>query len=486
MLVDVVSYSIISSVAGQQGLVESLVESAKKALGTIIEYLPYVLAAIIVIVIGYLIGDLVGKAVKVAIEKYVQKPLEKTRPGEVLREAGIRLDVILGGLVKAFIIVISIVYAISILKVPPPASDITNAIANYLPRFIGGIAVLLIGIPLALLLARFVTSIFGFTGEKHKTFVMLVENILVLAITVFIIAVAVDLIFYYRALLEYVTEAAPGFITATIILVIGYIIGDAIASILDKTLDVVVEKPITRTDFGKTFTELGIDLSSLLAGLVKAFIITVAIVAAVEAIHLTGYAGTMVYNIANYLPRLIGAIAILTLGLILAVSLAKYIGGFLKKSFPKPYTDVATLIENFILLGLVAVIVTIALNTLQLEGGLVYPLIIGALVIAVGIFVSSTAIKIIVSEHPEFKGLAPFLQFIVLLVFLVIGVGALFSQFTEAIKVVEILSWGLAIAFGIVLIPIAFYLARSALAMARREEEAKATEAREARKARKK
>ncbi len=477
------AYRLLEIAVSQEGSpLERLRDSLVKSLQTVIEYLPYVLAAIIILIVGYLVGDLVGKGIRVVVERYVQKPLEKTKPGEVLREYGIRLDVIFGGLVKAFIIVVAVVYAITILKVPEPARTITLQIANYLPRLIGGLAVLLIGIPLALLLARFATSILGFTSEKqerHKTFVMLVEKILVLAITVFIIAVAVDLIFYYRALLDYVTTAAPGFITAAIILVIGYIVGDSIATILDKTLDVVVEKPIEKTDFGKTFTELGIDLSGLLAGLVKAFIIAVAIVAAVDAIHLTGYAGAMVYNIANYLPRLIGAIAILTLGLILAIGLAKYIGGFLRKSFPENYADVATLIENFILLGLVAVIITIALNTLQLEGGLVYPLIIGALVIAIGIFVSNTAIKIIVNEHPEFKSLAPFLQFIILLVFLVIGVGALFSQFTEAIRVVETLSWGLAIAFGIVLIPIAFYLARTAIALSRREEEEARAEAKE-------
>ncbi len=140
-------------------------------------------------------------------------------------------------------------------------------------------------------------------SERHKSFVALLESIVVLAITVLAIAIAVNLIFYYDALLNYITLAAPGFITASIILVVAYVIGDAIAGILDKTLD----KPLSKMEFGKTFKELGIDLSALLAGLVKAFIMAVAIVAAVEAMQLTSYAEATIHEIALFLPKLIGA-----------------------------------------------------------------------------------------------------------------------------------------------------------------------------------
>ncbi len=450
-------------------IVDRLIDSIGNAVSKMIEYLPNVLASIIVLIVGYFIGDLVGKAVEKLVDKFIQRPLENTRIGKSLKESGIDFSKLFGGLTKAFIIVISIVIAINYLELTGPIGTLVSDIAYFLPRLIGGIAVLAIGIPLGILLSKFFTSLLGFVSERHKSFVALLESIVVLAITVLAIAIAVNLIFYYDALLNYITLAAPGFITASIILIVAYIIGDAIASILDKTLDNIVDKPLGRTEFGRTFKELGIDLSALLAGLVKAFIIVVAIVAAVEAMQLTGYAGATIHEIALFLPKLIGAITILTLGLLLAVALAKYIGSFLKRSFPENYSEISSIIENFILLGLISVIITIALNTLDLQGSLVYPLIVGALVIAIGIFVAGTAVKIIVSEYPEFKDFAPYLQFIVLLVFLIIGLGAIFSQFSEATRVIETISWGIAIAFAVTLVPILFYLARTGFRWAKKE-----------------
>jgi len=268
--------------------------------------------------------------------------------------------------------------------------------------------------------------------------------------------------------LNEIVNRLPNIIGAIIVVLIGYVAGELIGSAVNKIIQKFVEKPLDRTDVGKTIRELGLDLSDLIGGLTKAFIISISIVAAVDLLAIPGEAGTIITRVANYLPYLIGGITVLTIGVILALGLAKYIGSFLKKAFPESYASLAVLIENFILLGLIAVIVTISLELLDLRSTLIYPLIVGALVIAIGVFIADSALRIIIEQHPEFKELAPFLQFLIILVFLMIGVSAIFSEFPSTIQVINNLALGLAIAFAIVLIPIAFYLAKKALMIAKK------------------
>ena len=268
--------------------------------------------------------------------------------------------------------------------------------------------------------------------------------------------------------LNEIVNRLPSIIGAIIVVLIGYVAGELIGSAVNKIIQKFVEKPLNRTDVGKTIRELGLDLSDLIGGLTKAFIISISIVAAVDLLAIPGEAGTIITKVANYLPYLIGGITVLTIGVILALGLAKYIGSFLKKAFPEGYASLAVLIENFILLGLIAVVVTISLELLDLRSTLIYPLIVGALVIAIGVFIADSALRIIIEQHPDFKELAPFLQFLIILVFLMIGVSAVFSEFPSTAQVINNIALGLAIAFAIVLIPITFYLAKKALMMAKK------------------
>ncbi len=255
----------------------------------------------------------------------------------------------------------------------------------------------------------------------------------------------------------------PGIIGAIIVVLIGYIAGELIGSAVNRAIQKFVERPLDRTEVGRTIRELGLDLSGLIGGLTKAFIISISIVAAVDLLDIPGEAGAIITGVANYLPYLIGGITVLTVGTILVLGLAKYVGNFLRKAFPEGYESLAVMIENFILLGLIAIIITMSLQLLRLQSDLIYPLIVGALVIAIGVFIADAALKIVIDKHPGFKELAPFLQFLIILVFLMIGVSAIFSEFPAATQVINTIAWGVAIAFAIVLIPIAFYLAKKAL-----------------------
>jgi hypothetical protein len=273
----------------------------------------------------------------------------------------------------------------------------------------------------------------------------------------------------FNALWRSFVNTLPGIIAAIIWIVIGVVIGIVVGDIVTRVLRRYVEGPLKATAIGKTFASLGIEFSGLIGGLTKAFIISISLVAAISYIPIGGAAGELIYSVVGYLPYLIGGIAVITLGLVLAISLARYIGSILSTGFGEQYKSLASFIENIILVGLVAIILTIAFTLLRIPSALIYPLLVGATAIALGVIVVVDVFKTIISTHPDFGKLAPFVQFLVVIIFIIIGLSAIFSQFAVVGDVLRMLSIGIAIAFGVVLIPIAFYLVRKVLIEAGKE-----------------
>ncbi len=442
---------------------DSIMNTLTEALNEIILYLPRIIGTLIIIIIGYLVGLAVKKATSFVFNKLFAKHISKTKLGKSLEEASIDLGGIIGSLLMALIMAISVVAAIDVLQLTGYIGGLILTISYALVNVTAGVIILAIGIPLAILFAEYAASFLeGVFGGKEKVGVVLVYDITALALVVFVIALAVNVMFGYSDLLANISRVTPAFIGVSIILFIGYVIGEAIGNIVNKIVDSLIEKPLEKTDIGRSIKEMDIDLSSLIGGLTKAFIIVIAIVAAVEMLNLGGLIGELVYSVALYLPRLIGGITLLTLGLILGIALAKYVGKFLAIAFKERYSDLAKLAENLLLVGLVAVIATIALNIMMLEGTYVYPMILGIVIIASGIYIAGVVGKLVTEGHPSFKRLAPFLESLIILVFVIVGVAGIFSQFTGTMNVVSILAWGITIAFAMVLVPIVFYFTRLA------------------------
>ncbi len=442
---------------------DNITRAFNEALTSIIKYLPNIIAAIIIVIIGYLVGLVVKNATTVALNKLLEKPMEKTKIGKSFKERGVDLGRLIGDLLMVLVIMVSIVAAIDVLQLPGTTIQLIRDIAIAILNIVAGITILAIGIPISIMLAEYTANFFGGAmGKEHELAITLIYDILALALSIFVVGLAVKVMFNYDALLNYLIAAAPGFIGASIILFVGYVVGDAIGKIVNKIIDAIVEKPLEATELGKSLKELKIDLSGLIGGLTKAFIIAVSVVAAVGVLNLGDYTGRLVYDIAVYLPKLIGGIALLTLGLILVVALARYIGKFLHDTFKEKYTRLADLAENLILLGLLAVIVTIALNIMQLQGTFVYPLIIGVIVIVSGIYVADIVAEIISAAYESYRRLVPFIESLIVIIFVLIGISGIFSQFPGTTDVVRVLAIGLSIAFALVLIPLVFYYTRLA------------------------
>ncbi len=262
-------------------------------------------------------------------------------------------------------------------------------------------------------------------------------------------------------MVEDIIAFLPLIIAAIIVILIGYgvgsVVGRAVNSLIEK---MGIERNFDRSNTGRAFKAAGIDLSSFIGGITKAFIVILSIILAVQILNIGGTLGQYLVTVANYLPRLLGGILIIVIGTVLVDFLASLVGKTLKPVFPEEKSEIAEMLRNLLLIGLVAVILMIALDLMLLAGELVYPLIMGFVIIGAGIALTDGLIQSIIDDHKEFREVAGYSKFVLYSVFLIIGAGAIFATFKGVTDVVANISWAFAIALAIMLIPVMYTMAK--------------------------
>ena len=258
-----------------------------------------------------------------------------------------------------------------------------------------------------------------------------------------------------------IIAAIPSILAAVIVILIGYGIGIVVGKAANKIIDKLgIERAFDQTVTGKAFRSAGLDLSNFIEGILKAFITILAIILAIQILNVGGTIGTYLTAIADYLPRLLGGILIIIFGTVLVDFLASFIGKMIKPMFPEAKAEIADMLRNLLMIGLIAFILLLALDLMLLSGSTIYPLILGFVLIGAGVALTDGLIKSITDDHEEFKGVAGYAKFILYSIFLLIGAGAIFATFPGVTSIVANISWAFAIALAIMLIPIAFALAK--------------------------
>jgi len=262
-------------------------------------------------------------------------------------------------------------------------------------------------------------------------------------------------------MLEAIIAAIPSIIAAIIIVLIGYgvgvIVGKAVNKLISKT---GMEKAFDKTVTGSAFKKAGIDFSDFIGGTIKVFIIVIAIIAAIGVLNIGGSIGEFLAAIAAYIPRLIGGVLIIIFGTVLVDLLASLIGRMMEPMFAKTNPEMPVLLKNLLMIGLIAFIITLALDTMLLSGDIIYPLILGFVIIGAGVSLTDGLVKAITDSYENFKGVAGYAKFVLYSIFLIIGTGAIFAVYPGVTEVVANVSWAFAIALAIMLIPIAFVLTK--------------------------
>ena len=253
----------------------------------------------------------------------------------------------------------------------------------------------------------------------------------------------------------------PTIIAAAIVIVLGYVVGIVVGKAVNVLIEKLgIERSFDKSDTGKAFKSGGFDLSTFVGGITKAFVIILSIILAIQILDVGGTLGTYLIDVASYLPRLLGGIAVIVIGIVLDDFLASLIGKTLKLTFPQAKVEIAVMLKNLLQIGLTAVILLIALDLMLLGGEIVYPLIMGFVIIGAGITLTDGLIRSITDDHSEFGPVAGYAKFVLYSIFLIIGAGAIFATFPGVTKVVANISWGFAIALAVMLIPIMYSLAK--------------------------
>jgi hypothetical protein len=258
-----------------------------------------------------------------------------------------------------------------------------------------------------------------------------------------------------------IVAAIPAILAAIIVILVGYAIGIIVGNAVNKLVERLgIEKNFDKTMTGQAFKNSGLDLSNFIGGVIKAFITILAIIIAVQILNVGGVIGTYLTTIADYLPRLLGGILIIVFGTVLVDFLASFIGRMIRPMFPENKVEIADMLKNLLMIGLIAFVLLLALDLLLLSGELVYPLILGFVLIGAGVALTDGLIKSIVEDHAEFKGVAGYAKFVLYSIFLIVGAGAIFATFPGVTTIIANISWAFAIALGIMLIPIAYAIAK--------------------------
>ena len=262
-------------------------------------------------------------------------------------------------------------------------------------------------------------------------------------------------------MLENFIAFLPSLIAAIIVVLIGYGVGKVVGNAVNKLIEKMgIERSFDETDTGRAFRSAGLDLSSFVGGVSTAFIMVLSVVMAIQILEIGGPVGTFLVDVAAYLPRLLGGIVIIIIGTVLVGFLASLVGTMLRPIFPQAKAEIADMLKNLLMVGLVAAVLLIALDLMLLAGDLVYPLILGFVIIGAGVALTDGLIKSITDDHKEFIAVAGFAKFVLYSVFLIVGTGAIFATFQGVTNVVANISWAFAIALAIMLLPIAYSMAK--------------------------
>ena len=262
-------------------------------------------------------------------------------------------------------------------------------------------------------------------------------------------------------MVEDIIAFLPSLIAAIIVVLVGYGVGIVVGRAVNKLIEKMgIERSFDQSSTGKAFRASGLDLSSFVGGITKAFIVVLSIILAIQILDIGGPLGVYLTDVASYLPRLLGGILIIVIGTVLVDFLASLVGRTLKPIFPEAKAEIADMLRNLLLIGLIAVILLIALDLMLLAGDLIYPLILGFVIIGAGIALTDGLIQSVMDDHKEFAPVAGYAKFVLYSIFLIIGAGAIFATFEGVTRVIANISWAFAIALAIMLVPIVYSMAK--------------------------
>jgi hypothetical protein len=170
-------------------VIEVIRASFANAIGTMIEWLPAIIAAVIILIIGWFAGRIGGKIVSKVLDKLgVDEAVDKTIIGDTIKKSGMTTVGFFDGLVRWFVYIIFIMAAINVLNIPTLTAFL-HQLVLYIPHLIAGIIVLVVGLIL-------VNIVMTWIGEqltaREVSFADIITPVLKALFSLVVIVLALD------------------------------------------------------------------------------------------------------------------------------------------------------------------------------------------------------------------------------------------------------------------------------------------------------
>ncbi len=123
----------------------AIVDSFNAAVGSIIAFLPSLVAAIIILIIAWIVGRVVGRLVSSALERVgVDDALRRTAIGKSIESSGTSIAHVFDLIFRWFIYIVGIMAAVEVLGIPM-LTAFAQSVVFYIPNLIAALIVLVVG-----------------------------------------------------------------------------------------------------------------------------------------------------------------------------------------------------------------------------------------------------------------------------------------------------------------------------------------------------
>jgi len=212
-----------------------VVASLQQAWSAVVSFVPLLLSAVIVFIIGWIVAVALGKLVEQVIRALrVDMFLAKLDFEKAMERAGMRLNTgaFIGGLVRWFLIIVSLLAAANILQLTQ-VTDFLTAVLFYLPNVVVAVLILVIAALVAEVAERVVRGSVEAAGLRRGALVGVVAR---WSVWVFAIVAALLQLGVAAVLLQTIVTGLVAMLALAFGLAFGLGGKDAASAVVDKVI----------------------------------------------------------------------------------------------------------------------------------------------------------------------------------------------------------------------------------------------------------
>ena len=230
--------------------------------------------------------------------------------------------------------------------------------------------------------------------------------------------------------------------------ILGFVLGSALGYLINRILDSTVERWLDKTRIGKELRKIGLDFSDTVGLYTTALVFIMFVIWGVTQVGIDHPWWQAVIKVCNYALTVVIGFGFITVALLFVIFVSDYFGRMLSGY----NEDIGKLLTLMLLVGLTAAVVKIALNIMSLSFSIVDNVMNGFVAFALGWVIADFVVSKISEKYPSFESFAPYGKYIIVLVFLLVGLNAIFAKYLST-SIIQVLAWGVVVLFAAALLP---------------------------------